>query len=98
MSEKRIKVWLQKFKDRPHLVMQWIDRDTGRRKSKSAETPDKDKAEEVRGDLESDLNNGRYAEASRMTWERFRELFETEFVAPKRLNTRRNYAATLDLF
>jgi integrase len=33
-----------------------------------------------------------------MTWERFRELFEAEYVAGKRLNTRKNYGAMLDLF
>jgi integrase len=98
MSEKRIRVWVQAFKDREHLVLQWHDPDTGKRKSKSAETADPEKAEAARVDLEADLNNGRYAEASRMTWERFRELFEVEYVAAKRLNTRRNYAATLDLF
>jgi site-specific recombinase XerC len=33
-----------------------------------------------------------------MTWERFRELFEEEYVAALRANTRRNYRAALDLF
>jgi integrase len=98
MPDKRIKVWVQHFKDRPFLVLQWIDPDTGKRKSKSAETADPGKAEEARGDLESDLNNGRYAEASRMTWERFRELFEEEYVAGRRPETRRNYAVMFDLF
>jgi integrase len=98
MSEKRVRVWVQRFKDRPTLMLQWIDPDTGRRKSKSAGTADEAKAEDARADLESDLNNGRYQEASRMTWERFRELFEEEYVAPLRANTRRNYAATLDAF
>src|SRR6516164_1892049 len=98
MSDKRIKVWVQRFKDRPHLMLQWIDPDTGRRKSKSAETADEKEAEQARADLESDLNHGRYQEASRMTWERFRELFEAEFAAGKRENTRKGYAATFDLF
>jgi integrase len=98
MSEKRITVWVQRFKDRPTLMLQWMDPDTGRRKRKSAETADPDKAEDARVDLESDLNNGRYQEASRMTWERFRELFEAEYVAGPRLNTRENYENTFDLF
>jgi integrase len=98
MPDKRIRVWVQRFKDRPTLVLQWIDPDTGKRKSKSAETADEAKAEDARADLESDLNNGRYQEASRMSWERFRELFEEEYVAPLRANTRRNYAAALDAF
>src|SRR5262249_44918933 len=98
MSEKRITVWVQRFKDRPHLVLQWIDPDTGKRKSKAAGTADEKKAEDARVDLESDLNNGRYQETSRMTWERFRELFEQEYVATRRPNTRANYGDALDLF
>ncbi len=98
MAEKRIHVWVQHFKDREHLVLQWLDPDTGKRKSKSAETSDPEKAEAARVDHESDLNNGRYAEASRMSWERFRELFETEYVAPLRPNTQKNFNKALDLF
>jgi hypothetical protein len=67
MSEKRITFWVQEFKDRKALMLQWIDPDTGRRKSHSAKTDDPKKAEEARGDLEADLNNGRYAVASRLT-------------------------------
>jgi integrase len=96
MAEKRIKVWVQHFKDRPFLVLQWIDPDTGKRKS--AETADPGKAEEARGDLESDLNNGRYAEASRMSWERFRELFEEEYLPNCRPWTRKNFATVFGHF
>src|SRR6516162_6781637 len=68
MQEKRVTVWVQRFKDRSTLMLQWIDPDTGRRKSKSAETAEPKKAEEVRIDLESDLNNGRHREQSQMSW------------------------------
>jgi hypothetical protein len=98
MADKRVKVWVQRFKDRPHLVLQWIDPDNGRRKSKSAETADEKKAETARADLESDLNHGRYAEASRMTWERFRELFEAEYLPHCRTATKDNYETTLNEF
>jgi integrase len=98
MPEKRVTVWVQRFKDRPSLMLQWIDPDTGRRKSKSAETADEKEAETARADHEYELNNGRYQEASRMTWDRFRELFEAEYVAGGRPYTQRNYKATLDLF
>jgi integrase len=98
MGEKRVKVWVQHFADRPHLVLQWYDPDTGKRKSKSAETADPDKAEQARGDLEADLNNGRHVHASNMGWERFRELFEKEYVAGLRPNTQRNHRDTLDHF
>src|SRR5262249_47042822 len=89
MSEKRVTVWVQRFKDRPALVLQWFDPNTGRRKSKSAGTADEDAAETARADLEYELNHGKYQEASRMTWERFRELFEKEYLPNLRPNTRR---------
>jgi integrase len=98
MPEKRVTVWVQRFKDRPTLVLQWLDPDTGRRKSKSAGTADEKEAEAARVDLEADLNNGRYQEASRMTWERFRELFEEEYVAGLRESTRGVFANVLNLF
>jgi hypothetical protein len=40
MPDKRITVRVQQFKDRSALVLQWIDPDTGRRKSQSAKTSD----------------------------------------------------------
>jgi integrase len=97
-TDKRIVVWVQRFPDRDNLVLQWHDPDTGKRKSKSAETADEKKAEQARGDLEADLNAGRHVQASNMGWERFRELFEAEYVAGTRKNTQHNFAATLDLF
>jgi integrase len=97
-SGSRVTVWVQQFPDRPHLVLQWHDPDTGRRKSKTAGTADPKEADALRADLEYELNHGKHVEASRMSWDRFRELFEAEYVADKRLNTRRNYKATFDLF
>ena len=46
--EKRITVWVQRFKDRPHLVLQWLNPDTGKRKSRSAGTADEKEAEDAR--------------------------------------------------
>jgi integrase len=51
-----------------------------------------------RGDLEAALNEGRYGIQGELTWERFREMFDREYVAGKRTNTQRNYAATLEHF
>jgi hypothetical protein len=63
----RVTVWLQRFKDRPHLMLQWIDPDTGKRKSRSAGTADYNKAEQARGDLEYELNKAEQDEASSST-------------------------------
>jgi integrase len=98
VNEKRVVVWVQHFADRPYLMLQWHDPQTGKRKSKSAETCNPLDAERKRADLEDELNNGPHRDASSLSWERFRELFEAEFVAGRRANTRRNYRAALDLF
>lgn len=98
MPEKRVVVWVQQFKDRPALMLQWNDPDTGRRKSRSAGTADEDKAEQARADLEYELNHGRHQEASRMSWERFRELFEGEYVSALREDTRLVYNNVFNLF
>jgi hypothetical protein len=31
MPERRVMVWVQRFKDRKHLMLQWLDPDTGKR-------------------------------------------------------------------
>jgi integrase len=79
-------------------MLQWLDPATGKRKSQTAGTANPKDAEDRRADLEADLNAGRYQDTARMSWEHFRELFEREFVAGRRANTRRNYRVMLDLF
>jgi integrase len=98
MPEKRVNVWVQRFTDRQTLVLQWIDPDSGRRKSRSAGTADPKEADKARADLEYELNHGQYQEASRMSWERFRELFEEEYFPNVRENTRKNYRNCMNLF
>jgi integrase len=94
----RVNVWVQRFSDRPALVLQWFDPDTGRRKSKSAGTASEDEAEQQRSDLEYELNHGKFQEASRIDWDRFRQLFETEYLPGLREKTRIKYATVLDVF
>jgi integrase len=79
MSEKRVTVWVTRFHDRTNLMLQWIDPDTGARKSKSAQTSNARLAETKRSELEYELNHGLHQEASRMSWEKLRELFEAEY-------------------
>ena len=98
MSEKRVRVWVQQFKDRTNLMLQWIDPDTNRIKSQSAKTADPAEAEDKRADLESDLNNGRYQDVGKVAWQHFRERFQEEYVAGKRPSTQANYEDTLDQF
>jgi integrase len=98
MGEKRVNVWVQRFTDRPTLVLQWIDPETGRRKSKSAGTDDPKEAEKKRADLEYELNHGKYQEVSKLDWERFRQMFEEEYVAGLRPRSAEKYTTVLDVF
>jgi integrase len=95
---KRITVWVQRFKDRPTLMLQWIDPLTGKRKSKSAETNIPGVAEMRRTELEYELNHGLYQEASKLDWEAFRTLFEDEYLAGLRPRSREKYTTVLDVF
>ena len=79
-------------------MLQWIDPDTGRRKSRNDRTADEKDVEQTRPGLEYEPNQGTNQEASRITWLRFRELFEAEFAAGRRANTQRNYRVMMDLF
>jgi integrase len=89
---------VQHFGDRPHLMLQWHDPETGKRKSQSAGTCNPLDAEKARADLEYELNHGLHKQPARMPWERFREVFEEEYVAPLRKNTRLGYDATFNAF
>jgi integrase len=98
MGEERITVYVLQPDDRPSLQLQWVDPTTGRRKTRSAGTSDPKKAEDQRKDLEYELNHGKYQEASRMTWERFRELFEEEHVSGTKPKSRATFTQVLDRF
>jgi integrase len=94
----RVNVWVQEFKGRKYLQLQWHDPHTGDRKTRSTETNDPAEAERRRADLEYELNHGMYGVESNLSWAKFRGIFEAEYVAGKRTNTRHNFAATLDVF
>jgi integrase len=99
MTENKITVWITWFKDRGSFVLQWRDPENPTKiKSKSAETDIRGTAEMKRTILEADLNRGFHKEASRMSWEKFRQLFLEQYVSGKRKNTQDNYAATFDAF
>lgn len=91
---KRVTVWVQEFKDRKHLVLQWIDPDTGKRKSQSAETSYRPEADLKAKELEYEINHGIYQNAANMSWEKFRQLFEDEYVSGLRAKTRKHYLNT----
>jgi integrase len=97
MAKDRIKVWVQSFKDRPYPMLQWNDPDSGKRKSISAGTADAKEIERKRADKEYELNNGLHVEKSKMTWAKFRELFEAEYLPGLRERSREKYGTVLDV-
>ena len=98
MQGERVKVWVQRFKDRAALMSQWTDPDTGWRRSKSAGTENEKEAEKARADLEYELNHGQHQDASRMEWDRFREMFEAEYLPGLGPRSREKYGTVLDVF
>src|SRR5262249_39360179 len=95
---RRVVVWVQHCGDRPHLDLRWHDPITGRPRRKSAGTCNPLDAEGRRADLEYELNHGLYQDASRLTWEAFRQLFEREYLAGKRPRTRARCEDVFNLF
>ena len=97
-NPKRIVVWVQDFGDRPHLVLQWHDPVTGKRKSKTAGTCNPLTAEQRRADLEYELNNGLHHEPSKLDWDKFRAMFEAEHLSGLRAKTRLKYETVFTVF
>jgi integrase len=93
-----VKVWVQEFKGRKFLYLQWHDPHTGERKTRTAETADPEAAEKQRANLEYELNHGLYAVESKMSWEQFREMFEEEYAGGLRERSREKFGCVFDVF
>jgi hypothetical protein len=98
MADKRITVYVLQQGDRPFLKLEYVDPDTGCRRSKSAKTADPKDAEKARADWEYELNHGLHQEPSKMPWERFREIYEEEKLAGVREATRKKAGYVFDKF
>jgi integrase len=98
MSDQRITVYVLNSKDRPFLKLEWIEPETGRRRSQSAKTADPGEAEKARADLEYELNHGLHREPSKMPWETFRQLYHDEKLAGAREATRKKAGYVFDAF
>lgn len=76
-----IKVTVVRFSDRACLQLQWRDPNTGKKKTKSAETSNERAAERAAGELEKKLRAGTYRGACRTTWTDFWERYEEEYLS-----------------
>jgi integrase len=98
MNDQTIKVYILWPKDRPNAKLQYIDPETGLERSKSAKTADPKDAEKARGEWEYELNHGLAQQTSKMTWEKFCELYESEKLAGVREATREKAGYVFDSF
>lgn len=94
----RTKVYVCRFGDRSTLQLQWRDPETRRLKTRSAKTDNEKAAEQAAKELEYELNHGLHVEPSKVTWERFVELFEEEHLGGLRPRSAEKYVEVLDSF
>jgi len=82
--QEEIRVYVIEFKNRKNYMMRYVDPSTGKTVAKSTGVSitgrkrEKTEAERVAAKWESDLRNGRYKAASKITWQEFRERYEDE--------------------
>lgn len=79
MGTPEIKVTVSSF-GRKYLYMRYTDPTTGKVVAKSTEQTTMKEAVKVAGKWEAELREGRYKPASKITWEEFRDRYETERV------------------
>lgn len=76
-----------KFGDRKHYQLQWNDPVTGKKKTKSSKATTKGAAERAAGELERKLEAGDIVTPGRVTWEQFRNRYESDVLPGKALAT-----------
>lgn len=103
MTSDQIRVRVVEFSDRKHFQLQWTDPNTGRKRTMSSGVERTGKKKERDGALkaaakqEEKLRNGEHACGNRLTWEAFRERYESEVVPAKAANTGQKIAAVFNL-
>lgn len=92
-----IRVCVFKRAGRRFYECQWVDPDTGRKKTKSTGTDRKREAERFAGTLEKQLREGTYHYVRRITWAHFRQRFEQEEYPKRRQRTQWKLQGTFNL-
>lgn len=91
-----IKVRIISKPDRDALQLYYIDPLTGRKKTRSAKTTSLSEANRAAQRWQDELEKN--GPASNISWDGFRERFESEVLIHRRVGTRRQYDAALDHF
>jgi integrase len=98
-----ITVSVVEFADRKHFQMQFRDPVTGRKKTRSTQVErtglkrQRTEAERVAAKWESELREGRYHSASKVTWEDFRQRYEDEALPRLSTETAKKVQTAFDL-
>ncbi len=69
------------YPDRKHLVLRYMDPITEKQYTRSAHTANRREAERAAAKWEAELQEGRYQPRCKLTWQEFRERYETEKLA-----------------
>ena len=80
-----------------NLMMRYRDPYTGRHVAKTTGTTNQKEALRIAAKWEADLREGRYKPKSKMTWEEFREKYETEVAAGLAEGTQSRIASIFDV-
>ena len=91
-----IKVYVIQRPGRVYLQMRYIDPISGKQVARSTKTDDEEKATRAAAVWEDELNTGRYAAPSRITWAEFRQRYEGEKLAGLAEGTRGTVKVTFD--
>lgn len=94
MEQVKVKVVYRKAKDR--LVLRWKDPETGAWTERVAESQVRKEADKLAAQLEADLREGRYEAPSKLSWEDFRLVFESEKLPSLAANSHGAYKVALN--
>jgi hypothetical protein len=82
-----IKVHVIRYAGRPSLYMRYFDPTTGKQIARSTKASNLREAEKVAAKWEAELQDGRYAKPSRLTWEDFRTYYTVHATGGLAVNT-----------
>ena len=96
MSDSEIRVTVVQYPDRRCLMMRYVDPVTGKQNARSTGTRIRRDAERVAAKWEQELQQGRYRPKRNITWEEFRERYETEKLASLASSTQKTAATAMN--
>jgi integrase len=93
-----IKVHVIRYAGRPSLYMRYVDPTTGKQVARSTKASNLREAEKAAAKWEAELQEGRYAKPSRLTWQDFRDYYSTNAIGGLAAKTVDGYETTLNAF